>query len=606
MKKERRLIWTLYPSYLLITLISMAAVYWYATDSLGHFFIENTASNLMTRGKLLSRQITPHLSPPNQPVIHDICREIGKTAATRITVILPNGSVVGDSEGNPANMDNHKTRPEFLEALSTSHGRSVRYSRTLGSRMMYVATPLTGNDGNVLAVLRVSLPLVSVDQELRSIRTKIAFGGMLIAMLAAAICMYVSRRISRPLEEMRKGAERFSAGDLEHRLHAPPNREMAGLAESLNQMAVQLRERIKTVTDQRNEIEAVLTSMSEGIIAVDPDERILSMNLAAVNMLKSYSQDKKGRSIQEVIRNRELNRFIQETLLNKKTMNGDILLHYDNPLVLNVICTPLYGSEKNLIGALMVLNDVTQLRHLEKVRSDFVANVSHEIKTPLTAIKGFVETLRTGAMDQPEEAERFLGIIEKHVDRLSAIVEDLLQLSRLEQEDGYSQIRLEEIDIRDVIQASVQVCHPKAKAKQIKLETACDPGLKARVDPRLLEQVFVNLLDNAIKYSEDQSIVRVRAQRTDSEIIVGFQDYGIGIPQKHLLRLFERFYRVDPARSRKMGGTGLGLSIVKHIINAHGGHVLVESTPGKGSTFTVHLPLPNRSGTSAGVTGPDN
>jgi two-component system phosphate regulon sensor histidine kinase PhoR len=272
-------------------------------------------------------------------------------------------------------------------------------------------------------------------------------------------------------------------------------------------------------------------------------------------------------------------------------MEGDIVLHHDGQLVLNVISTPLYGEGETLIGALVVLNDVTQLRHLEEVRRDFVANVSHEIKTPLTAIKGFVETLRTGEVEEPEQAERFLEIVEKHVDRLSAIVEDLLQLSRIEQEDGFKEVQLEESAINDVILAAAQACQEKAASKQIRIDLVCDDELNARMDPRLLEQAFVNLLDNAITYSNEEGSVRVGAFKTDSEIVVSFQDDGIGIAKKHLPRLFERFYRVDPARSRKLGGTGLGLSIVKHIINGHGGHVEVESTPGKGSTFTVYLPV---------------
>jgi two-component system phosphate regulon sensor histidine kinase PhoR len=366
---------------------------------------------------------------------------------------------------------------------------------------------------------------------------------------------------------------------------------MGGLADAMNQMAIQLKERIKTVTDQRNEIEAILSSMLEGVIAIDVNERILSMNQAAAKMLKIYLPDMKGRSIQEAIRNRDLHKFINGTLSDQKTMKGDITLHHDAELVLDVISTPLQSGSGSLIGALAVLNDVTQLRHLEKVRRDFVANVSHEVKTPLTAIKGFVETLSTGAIEQPKEARRFLGIIEKHVDRLAAIVEDLLHLSRIEQQDDDTDIQLEENPVRDVIRSSIQACQPKSDAKHVNIELVCDNSLNAPIDPHLLERAFVNLLDNAIKYSKEDHEVRIEAVRNDSEITVSFQDSGVGIEKKHLARLFERFYRVDPARSRQLGGTGLGLSIVKHIINGHGGHVEVESTPGKGSTFTVHIPV---------------
>jgi two-component system phosphate regulon sensor histidine kinase PhoR len=239
----------------------------------------------------------------------------------------------------------------------------------------------------------------------------------------------------------------------------------------------------------------------------------------------------------------------------------------------------------------MVLNDVTQLRHLEKMRQDFVSNVSHEIKTPLTAIKGFVETLQHMAKDSPEESSRFISIIGKHANRLEAIVEDLLQLSRIEKENEAKQIEFEVGFIRNVLRSAIQICHTKAETKHIDIELACDETLKAAINAALLEQALINLIDNAIKYSEDGGRILVGAEKTPSELTISVQDDGIGIAKKHLPRLFERFYRVDKARSREQGGTGLGLAIVKHIARAHGGHVTVESQQGKGSIFTLHLPV---------------
>ena len=245
---------------------------------------------------------------------------------------------------------------------------------------------------------------------------------------------------------------------------------------------------------------------------------------------------------------------------------------------------------KEQIGTLLVINEVTQLRRLENLRKDFVANVSHEIKTPLTAIKGFVETLHQGNVDEPEESERFLGIIQKHVDRLSSIIDDLLSLSRIEQEDERQAIEFENKPIKDIFESAVQICRSKAEEKKIDLHLACEENLSSYMDPTLLEQAVVNLLDNAIKYSEPNSAIHLTANLSDSEVKIIVEDQGIGIAKKHLSRLFERFYRVDKARSRKLGGTGLGLAIVKHIAQAHGGQVTVKSTAGKGSTFTIHLP----------------
>lgn len=242
------------------------------------------------------------------------------------------------------------------------------------------------------------------------------------------------------------------------------------------------------------------------------------------------------------------------------------------------------------IGTLVIINDVTQLRRLENIRKDFVANVSHEIKTPLTAIKGFVETLHQGNVESSDETDRFLGIVNKHVNRLVSVIEDLLLLSRIEQEDESNAIQLEIGNIKDVFQSAFQICRSKSEEKNIDVRFDSDQSMTAHFNPNLIEQAVVNLLDNAIKYSDPDSIIDVKAIQDDSEIIISVKDQGSGIAQKHLPRLFERFYRVDKARSRKLGGTGLGLAIVKHIAQAHGGHVAVESQLGKGSTFYIYLP----------------
>jgi two-component system phosphate regulon sensor histidine kinase PhoR len=411
-----------------------------------------------------------------------------------------------------------------------------------------------------------------------------------IAALAALVSLAVARRISQPIEEIKRGAAHFADGDLAHRLPSPDTEEMAGLTETLNRMAAQLDERVKTVFQQHNEIEAVLSSMHEGVIAVDRSERIIKMNPAAGRMVDCEPSRAQGRNIQEVVRNLAVQRFANRVLTTSKAMSDDFVLYRGEELTLNIYGSPLYDAEGDQIGTLLVMNDVTQLRHLENVRSDFVANVSHEIKTPLTAIKGFVETLQQETVENPDEQQRFLAIILKHVNRLDAILEDLLALSRMEQEDGSNEVRLSEGSIREVIRTAVQVCQPKAAARDIAISYDAAAELTANLDATLLEQAFVNLIDNALKYSDDGSQVRITASRSNGEVTVAFADQGSGIPNKHLPRLFERFYRVDKARSRKLGGTGLGLAIVKHIVHTHGGHITVESSLGQGSTFTVHLP----------------
>lgn len=590
MASKKRLLWQLYPSYLLIIIVSLVAATWYASKSLRHFFLEQTAADLKARAFLFEQQILDHLDPPDINRIDQLCKHTGIRSSTRITVILPSGKVIGDSDGVPANMDSHADRPEILQALTGGSGMSIRYSRTLEKDMMYTAIP-TRKGAQTIAIIRTSIPVTAINDVLKEIQIKIAFGGLIISVFAAILCLLISRRISRPLEEMKKGSEHFARGDLEYRLSVPESEEMRGLAEAMNQMAVQLSDRIKAVIDQRNELKAVLSSMVEGVIAVDMDERIINMNNAAAQMLKTLPSEAQGRSIQEVSRNTALLQFIANALSSQKVFEGDIVLHSDGQRILNGHGTVLNDAEGNRIGALIVLNDVTRLRKLENIRREFVANVSHEIKTPITAISGFVETLRAGSINNLKDAERFLAIIMKHVNRLNTIIEDLLSLSRIEEKAENEEIELTAGGVKDVLKTAIQLCEVKAASKRIHLELSCNGGITAKINHPLLEQAVVNLLDNAIKYSNEGGIIRIKAEQTDDETVISVSDQGCGIDKEHLSRLFERFYRVDKARSRKLGGTGLGLAIVKHIVQAHRGRVSVDSTPGQGSIFTIYLPL---------------
>ena len=589
MKKRKRLLWRLFPSYLLITLLSLTAVSWYATSSLRKFYIEQTATDLKARAHLLERHFRQYLSPLNPSVVDKICKDTGILSATRITVILPSGIVIGDTREEPRHMDNHAQRPEIAIALTGGTGTSIRTSSTLQQRMMYVAIPIEKNE-DVVAVVRTSLPVTAIYDELTAIRIKIAIGGLLIAIIAAVISLIISRQYSRPVEKLKEGAVRFAHGELDHRLTPPDAQELAGLADAMNQMARQLDSRINTIENQRRELETVLSSMVESLIAVDNKEHVISLNLAAARWLRTDHRKVQGRSVQEVIRDLALQQFVSDALDTTERMERDITVFQNGERVLNVKSSPLLDANHNRNGTLIIFNDVTQLRQLENLRRDFVANVSHEIKTPLTAIKGFVETLHQGIVEDPEESMRFLGIVRKHVDRLNSIIEDLLSLSRIEQEDESSTIKFEKRPIKEVFSTALQICQTKADEKNIEIKQTCHDELQTHFDPSLLEQAVVNLLDNAIKYSDSDGAIHLEAVVIDGQVRIGVQDQGIGIAKKHLPRLFERFYRIDKARSRKLGGTGLGLAIVKHIAQTHGGHVTVESKLGQGSTFTLHLP----------------
>lgn len=531
------------------------------------------------------------ISVENTQEIDAFCRKIGGNSHSdiRITVVLSSGMVAGDTQRDPHNMENHGERPEIYTALRGNTGNSVRHSATLDERMLYVAVPVEKEE-KIVAVVRTAISLTVIDKIFESIHYRIVWVGVLVAFLAAGISFWVSRRLSLPLERMKQGAELFAKGELNHRLHIPRAEEMASLAIAMNQMANHLDERIKSVISHRNELEAVLTSMKEGVIAFDLEERILSINQAAAAMFNKDPWEMESRSIQETIRNPQLQKFTKNALTNGDGLECDIVLYQDKERILNVHSTPLLDSKEARIGILVVLNDVTRLRHLENMRRDFVANVSHEIKTPLTAIQGFVETLLLESEDIPENLRRFLFIIDRHVQRLVAIIEDLLKLSRIERDGERKEIVLADTPVADVVRTAIQILESRAAEKNIRVDFQCEDSLSVEMESPLIEQALVNLLDNAIKYSEQNSSVEVRGIDRGSEVHISICDQGIGIEKEHLPRLFERFYRVDKARSRKLGGTGLGLAIVKHIVQAHNGKVDVFSSPGKGSTFTLILP----------------
>ena len=585
--RRRRLVWQLYPSYLLVTVFSVAVVAWYASAEASRLFRDQAARMLEARARLAARYLSTRASPAGPDAV---CKELGAMTHTRFTIIGPDGTVLGDSEGDPATMENHAMRPEVAEALAGRVGTAIRTSPTLGVPMLYLAIQADGADGGRL-VVRAAQSLHHVDSAARGLRMHIAIVGLVNVILASLVCYLVSRRITRPIEAMRRDVERIAGGELDHRIRESRTEELASLAGAVTSMAEDLKRRIEFITARRNEQEAIFASMTEGLIAVDEARRVLRMNQAAGRLLGVEPAAVQGRAIEEAVRHAAFQEFVERAVLSTAPSEGEMVLRNREDHCLRLRAAPLTDEQGRRTGAVILLDDVTQIRRLDRFRRDFVANVSHEIRTPITTIKGFVETLLDGAMRDPKSAERFLSIVARQVDRLNAIVTDLLLLSRLDQQEARGRVPTEDAAISDVIEAAVEVCLPSAQAKGIAIERSCQEGLRAQVNVPLLEQAVVNLLDNAVKYSDPGRRVRVEAERAGDSVIIRVRDEGWGIGAEHLPRIFERFYRVDKGRSREMGGTGLGLAIVKHIAQAHGGSVSVESAPGKGSTFTITIPL---------------
>ena len=584
---KKRLVKSLFLSYLWIALVAVVLIGVYGSQMAREVYLDRTAEDLQTRARLFQRSILESLD--QEAGADAICKELGKATNTRITVILPQGRVIGDTEADPEGMDNHKDRPEIREAASGAVGRSIRPSPTLNEERMYVAIPVH-RDGSLAAVVRTSIPVTAINEVVGAIRQRIVVAVLGVVGLLAIVSLWLSARIGRPLHQMSIGAERFALGEFDYRLPGASFEEINTLAEAMNRMAGLLDERIRTIQCQQNELEAVLGSMEEGVLAVDNEGVVINVNQTCAALLAMEPAELKGRSVHEVVRKPDLLEFVESSLSSSSSVEGDILIRGKQDRWLNVHGTGLHDAKHEKIGALIVLHDVTRLHRLENVRRDFVANVSHELKTPITSIKGFVETLIDGALDDRENAARFLEIISRQVNRLDSIIEDLLMLSRLEKGSEEQASRLEPGPVRSVLQAAIEMCEKKAADKNIDVQLECPRDLTAPMIGHLLEQAVANLVDNAIKYSVPGGNVGLAAAWDGDAVVIRVQDWGCGIEPKHLPRLFERFYRVDKARSRELGGTGLGLAIVRHIALVHRGSVTVQSEVGTGSTFSISLP----------------
>jgi len=581
----------LFFTYIIIIIICVTFTGILAIISLRNFYINHLSSNLKSNATLVANILGDDLSTNNLSQIKLKTKDLGKELETRITIIDINGIVLGDSEKDPALMENHADRPEIKEALQGKIGNSVRYSSTLEIDMLYIAIPIIKN-GQILGVVRLSLPLTDVNRGIANLRKIIILATLIALAIASITSLIISLTITRPLQEMTKVSQKISKGDFSKKLKICRQDEIGQLANSLNLMSEELENKIRVISEDKNKMKVVLSSVIEGIIAIDKEGRIILFNNALKNMT-DYSSDRVlGKFHWEIIRNNQLNELLKEVLQKGQPLTQEITIFSPQEKIFRASANPL--TEKNEVwGAVVVLNDITEIKKLEKMRSEFVANVSHELRTPLTSIQGFVETLKDGAINDPGKAQYFLEIIEKQSNRLNNLIEDILQLSKIESQEII--MNLQSINLRDLIDKTISEFKKKIEQKNHKIKINISPQLPLiKADPEQIEVVFRNLLDNAIKYTPNGGEIYISAFEKAENIYIEIADNGIGISAEHLPRIFERFYRVDKDRSRKLGGTGLGLAIVKHIVQAHGGTIGVESKPGKGSKFFFTLPKNSR------------
>jgi two-component system phosphate regulon sensor histidine kinase PhoR len=581
---RNRLFWKIGFLYLLILLLVLAVVDIYVVRALRSEFLDAAFSQL---GSLIRLALA---SPPASSRPYDLrewTEQFGRSGV-RVTLIAEDGRVLADSLEDPTKMENHLARPEVREALSNGSGQAVRRSPTLKLDLVYLAHRYEINNAQPV-VIRLSLPLYRLEDALFAFRSRLWGFSLLILIVAGGASLLFFRTVSRRIRRLREFSRRVADGDFRPLPIDQSKDELADLAGTLNQTASKLDNTIRTLTEERNQSAAVLASMEEGVAVVGSDQRVIYCNSAFCRAAGVPTMSCEGRPVMELIRHSDLLSIIQKALAGGETIHGEVVVGSIRTRSYAVTSAPI-RSDGHKAGAVMVLHDITEMRRLERARRDFIANISHEFKTPLTAIQGFAETLLGGALEDAQNRRRFLEIIREHALRLGRLTDDLLKLAQIEA--GQMQREMQSVPVSEIIDPCIEVARIKAQQKELFLEAEYAKDLPLLLgDVRSFHEILQNLLDNAIRYTPPGGHIRVTADLDGSEIVLSVADTGIGIPKTDQDRIFERFYRADAARSRESGGTGLGLSIVKHLVESHGGRILVESEVGQGSTFYVYFPV---------------
>ena len=576
-----------------------------AIRSLEQQEIVQSGQTLEAQAGLVAFGLQPFLTQPgalsSTPQLQATVRELSTRALARVTVIALDGRVLADSavpDNFLTTLENHLARPEVQQAISTGHGTDLRASHTTGERTLYLAVGLSGSNRTTpAAFLRLGLPMTTFDREVDKLHRDLALAFGIAFLIAIALSVWLARGITKPLSDIAFAAQQLAKGDLTGRIRTGSRDEVGLLADTLNHMTDQLKTKIDELSEDRSQLLAMLTSMVEGVMVLDRRGRVLQINPALERMFDITRMEARGHPCSDVFRHPQLDSLVSAVLTRHKNEEDEILLHPSGRR-LHIEASVIESDREDDACAVLVFHDLTELRRLEIIRKDFVANVSHELRTPLTSIKGYIEALLDGAKDDPETTTQFLGIILKQSDRLNLILEDLLQLSKIE--SGQVQFKREPLHIPSVIERTLAMIKPLADKKGHRLVSFVDNNLPAVLgDEDRLTQVLSNLLDNAVKYTPEKGTITMAAHPVSDDaeqptvvtaVELSVTDTGMGIPEMDRPRVFERFYRVDKARSRELGGTGLGLAIVRHIVEGLGGQVWVEPNAPTGSRFVVRLP----------------
>ncbi|MBU0492222.1 MAG: cell wall metabolism sensor histidine kinase WalK [Chloroflexi bacterium] len=577
--------WRIAIPYILLILLTMTGLGMYLSDLVRSAYLADLQAQLTAEARLVADVLAPALAPGEPGATFDVAaRRYADLLGARVTIIGLDGTVLGESHEDRTQMDNHLLRPEVQQALDGGPGSSIRYSRTVGYDMLYVAVPMPAA-GQTVGIARVALPLRQIQNHVTRLQWTILLAALLAGLGATGLAVFIAARTARPIHQLTEVVQQMTAGDLDARLLPVTADEVGTLAQAFNQMADRLRDTITTLTEERGRLDAVLDNLADGVVITNGAGRIRLINPAAARLLGTDTASALGRSFAQVARDHRIIDLWQQCVAQCAEQASPVELDRQR-LFLHVVVAPQPGAEPGT--CLVILQDLTRVRRLETVRRDFISNISHELRTPLASLKALVDTLRDGALADPPAAQRFLNHMDRELDALTQMVRELLELARIE--SGQVPFRLAPTPVADVVLPAVERLRPQADRAGLQLTVDLPADLPpVLADAERIRQVVTNLVHNALKFTPAGGAVSVTATAGAGEVVIAVRDTGVGIPAEDLARIFERFYKAD--RARAGGGTGLGLAIAKHIVQGHDGRIWVESREGQGSTFRFALPI---------------
>ena len=586
--------------YMLLIIIGVSITGFFTSELTQNFYKNEVEEKLKNTATLIQYQLSDELGKGSKIDYNEVAKKyatilspIPQSASsamitnTRITFIDFKGHVLGESDTDYLTMENHLSRKEVQEAINGKTGEDIRSSKTLKIDFLYIAMPLKSSQ----IVIRVSVPLIQIKKIDEAIWYYTIIGILAGLILTALLALKSSSSIISPINELIAVSREIALGNYSKRVDIRSRNELGQLAATFNEMAITLEKTVADLIDKNVKVDSIINSMVSGIIAVDSDYRIMLINSIACKTFGIENlQDVIGTKIIELVRNNQINVFLKETIVKNVPLTNEIIVGSPEERVLRIDTNPINSKDAKSpnSGGIIFIQDITNIKKLEQIRTEFVSNVTHELKTPLTSIRGFIETLRGGAIDDREVAEKFLEIIDIEAERLYMLINDILQLSEIETKHKDSNMGT--YNLKSIVEETLSILEGAADKKGIILTCEIDESVNIMANRDRIKQMLINLIDNGIKYNSENGSVSIRAERLGGKIFISIKDSGIGIAREHLSRIFERFYRVDKGRSRNMGGTGLGLSIVKHIVNLYNGDIKVNSEPGKGTEFIINLP----------------